>query len=188
MAAYHIPSLQIHFLDSSPSNSESSRGPKLAPVHLYSEDLKYRHLIDPSLCEVPGCENKPKSGLNKRCKNHYVKDWKREHSSRGCAEPGCNLKARTRGFCYKHYEVDRVLSECSVEGCINRQKKEGLCSEHFKKEKGTCSWQGCKSVLIKDITSVLCEKHYRKRNRECKKAVIEQQKKRKVDDDQLDVT
>lgn len=104
--------------------------------------------------------------------------WGARMSDSKCLVEACNLLARTRGYCRKHYQSHRRRgllggSICSIEGCERFSEARGFCGMHWKRWWNTsgdidyagnlrerilpCSVGGCES---RAQARGLCHGHY----------------------------
>lgn len=109
-----------------------------------------------NICLIDGCKNEAKYKYEDGmiCKKHYSRvhsgvplDAPYNYKNGMCKIEGCTNKARTKGFCSKHYsrllnngdanyKTKTELNEgkpCNVEDCAEPIHAKGLCYKHYRR-------------------------------------------------------
>ena len=132
------------------------------------------------LCECDCGRKKVASTHNLRRGDIISCGCSRTSNSGKCSVKGCNIKARCKGWCVKHYlrarrhngdTSDRPrMTICTIDGCSGKFYAKGLCAKHYQRahrpDRNTpdrppivrpCEVDGCGGKAIKQG---LCNKHY----------------------------
>lgn len=131
---------------------------------------------DKEKCSIDGCENEIRSVKYGLCNAHYVR-FRRHGDPLGggplrdrtgpkpCGVEGCGEKAKSKGYCEKHYaqilRVGEILPEkifpetCTVPNCDRPYYAMGYCEKHYndyvrekRKRNGLCTSCGNKIATI----------------------------------------
>ncbi len=124
------------------------------------------HLPGPGDCSQLGC---PGAAMAKGlCKRHYEEAARQKTKGALCCVSGCRRRAFRVGMCRRCRDDLVARHRCRVDECPQEVFLQQLCLRHYALEYGRCTYDGCESMKIYCMRSMLCERHYAREHRKRK--------------------